>query len=57
MAAVKKPKVQGKNRIRLGETFGMTMCVGSFKTWDKGWRKPFPVGGKNKGSNPGATGR
>jgi hypothetical protein len=43
MGSVKKPKNKGKNRIRLGDAF---VSVAVFKTWEKGWRKPFPVGGK-----------
>jgi hypothetical protein len=41
--AVKKPKNKGKNRIYLGDA---RTCVKVFKTWEKGWREPFKVGGK-----------
>lgn len=45
---VKKPQTKGKNRIRLGETFGTKMSVACFKTWPRCWRTAFPVGGKAK---------
>lgn len=46
MGAVKKPKVKGKNRLRVGDTFGVCTSVAIVKTWQKGWRTAFKVGGK-----------
>jgi hypothetical protein len=46
MASVKKPKQKGKNRLFIGECFGMTMSPKVVKTWGRGWVKHFEHGGK-----------
>ena len=41
MASVKKPKVKGKNRIFVGEAFGMKTSPKIVKTWHPIIRKAF----------------
>ena len=48
--AVKKPKQKGKNRLFVGECFGMKTSPKIMKTWERGWRSAFTVGGKRKPS-------
>ena len=53
MASVKKPKVKGKNRLRVGSSYpSVAIC----KTWDRAWRTPFQIGGK-AGQNSQAKNR